>query len=108
MSDNLSVLTDTTFDEAVKGCEQPLLVDFWAEWCGPCKMVAPILEQLAAEYAGQIVIAKLDVDANPEVAGRLEIQSVPSMIIFQEGEPKKRITGARGKAQILQELAEYL
>jgi thioredoxin 1 len=108
MSDTLVDLTDTTFDDAVSGSATPLLVDFWAEWCGPCKMVTPILEELATEYAGQIRIAKLDVDAHPDVAGRLEILSVPSMVIFHDGEPKKRIIGARGKAQIIQELAEYL
>jgi thioredoxin 1 len=108
MTNTLAVLTDATFDEAINASEQPVLVDFWADWCGPCKMVAPILEQLAAEYAGRISIAKLDVDANPEVTGRLGILSVPSMIIFHDGEPRQRIAGARGKAQILQELAEYL
>ena len=108
MSDVLTVLTDSTFDEEVNGSEQVVLVDFWAEWCGPCKLVAPILEEIAAEHAGRIVIGKLDVDDNPDVARRFEIMSIPTMIVFQDGVPKKRLIGAKGKNQLLQELAEFL
>jgi len=108
MSDVLTVLTDSTFDEEVSGSEQVVLVDFWAEWCGPCKLIAPILEEIAAEHAGRIVIGKLDVDDNPDVARRFEIMSIPTMIVFQDGMPKKRLIGAKGKNQLLQELAEFL
>ena len=108
MSDVLTVLTDSTFDEEVSGSEQVVLVDFWAEWCGPCKLIAPILEEIAAEHAGRIVIGKLDVDDNPDVARRFEIMSIPTMIVFQDGVPKKRLIGAKGKNQLLQELAEFL
>ena len=108
MSDVLTVLTDSTFDEEVSGSEQVVLVDFWAEWCGPCKLIAPILEEIAAEHAGRIVIGKLDVDDNPDVARRFEIMSILTMIVFQDGMPKKRLIGAKGKNQLLQELAEFL
>ena len=108
MSDVLTVLTDSTFDEEVNSSERVVLVDFWAEWCGPCKLVAPILEEIAAEHASRIVIGKLDVDDNPDVARRFEIMSIPTMIVFQDGVPKKRLIGAKGKNQLLQELAEFL
>jgi thioredoxin 1 len=104
----VTVLTDNSFDEEVNGSEQALLVDFWAEWCGPCKLVAPILEEIAAEHAGTLRIGKLDVDDNPDVARRFEIMSIPTMILFQDGVPKKRLIGAKGKNQLLQELAEFL
>jgi thioredoxin len=108
MSDVLTILTDSTFDEEVNASEQVILVDFWAEWCGPCKLVAPILEEIAAEHTGRIRIGKLDVDDNPDVARRYEIMSIPTMIVFQDGMPKKRLIGAKGKNQLLQELAEFL
>src|SRR5439155_2610780 len=110
MSDAVAVtlLTDSTFDEEVNGSEQAVLVDFWAEWCGPCKLVAPILEEIAAEHAGRLRIGKLDVDDNPDVARRFEIMSIPTLILFQDGVPKKRLIGAKGKNQLLQELAEFL
>ena len=85
-----------------------MLVDFWAEWCGPCKMVAPILDEIAAEQAGKIAIAKLNIDDNLEVTRRYEVMSIPTLILFKDGEPKARIIGARGKAQLLQELQAYL
>ena len=108
MIDGLTVLTDSTFDEEVKGSEQPVLVDFWAEWCGPCKLVAPILEEIAVEHSATIRIGKLDVDENPDVARRFEIMSIPTLIVFQDGVAKKRLIGAKGKHQLLQELAEFL
>ncbi len=103
-----TTLTDATFDEAIAGSSEPVLVDFWAEWCGPCKMVAPILDQIAEEQAGKITIAKLNVDDNPDVARRYDVMSIPTLIIFKGGEPQKRLVGAKGKGQLLEELAEYL
>ena len=108
MSDTLSQLTDATFDEEVNVSEQPLLVDFWAEWCGPCKLIAPILEELATTYDGKLRIVKVDVDESPDVARRYEIMSIPTLVLFHDGVAKKRMIGAKGKGQLVQELAEFL
>jgi thioredoxin 1 len=108
MSDRITTLSDTTFDELVTSSDTPVLVDFWAEWCGPCKMIAPVLEEISEEQAGKIAIAKLNIDDNLEVTRRYEVMSIPTMILFSQGELKARIVGARGKAQLLQELQEYL
>jgi thioredoxin 1 len=108
MAGNLLELTTDTFDEEVGSSELPLLVDFWAEWCGPCKMVAPVLEQIAVENAGKIRLAKLNVDDAPEVAQRYGIMSIPTLLVFRDGQATKRIVGAKGKGQLLQDLAEYL
>ena len=105
---NLTALTDATFDEEIGASEVPVLVDFWAEWCGPCRMVAPVLEQIAGENPGKIRIVKLNVDENPGVSRRFDIMSIPTMVVFQDGVAKKRLVGAKGKGQLLQELAEYL
>jgi len=108
MSEHVTALSDTTFDEEIGAASEPVLVDFWAEWCGPCKMVAPILDEIAGENEGKIRIAKLNVDDNPNIARRFEVMSIPTMILFKDGKPEKRLVGARGKGQILQELSEYL
>jgi len=101
-------LTDQTFDEEIKSSEAPVLVDFWAEWCGPCKMVAPILDEIVSEKAGSLKLAKLNVDDNQEVARRFDVMSIPTMILFKDGLPKVRIVGARPKAKILDELSPHL
>ena len=104
----LEVLTDTTFDEEVNGSELPVVVDFWAEWCGPCRMVAPVLEQIAIENSGKLRMAKVNVDDAPSVARRYDIMSIPTLIVFQDGVAKKRIVGAKGKGQLVELLSEFL
>jgi thioredoxin 1 len=105
---NISTLTDSTFDEEIKGADAPVLVDFWAEWCGPCKMIAPVLEEIATEHDGKIRIAKLNVDENLEISRRFEVMSIPTLILFKDGEPQLRLIGAKGKGQLLQELQAFL
>ena len=101
-------LSDGAFDETINGSDTPVLVDFWAEWCGPCKMIAPVLEDIAKEHAGKIQIAKLNVDDNPNVARRYDVMSIPTLLVFADGEVKKRLVGAKGKAQLLEELSEFI
>ena len=101
-------VTDADFEEKVLGSSTPVLVDFWAEWCGPCHMVAPVLEEIASEKQGALTIAKLDIDENPDTARRFGILSIPSMLLFVDGVEKRRLVGARGKQQILGDLAEFL
>ena len=105
---NLLELTNETFDEEVGSSEVPLIVDFWAEWCGPCRMVAPVLEQIATENAGKIRLAKLNVDDAPAIAQRFSIMSIPTIMVFKDGVMKKKIVGAKGKGQLLEDFAEFL
>ena len=108
MSAEITTLSSATFDETVGGSDEPVLVDFWAEWCGPCKMIAPVLEEIAAEHGEKLRIAKLNVDENPEAARRYDVMSIPTLILFKDGVPQKRIVGARPKGALLEDLAEYL
>ena len=101
-------LSDSSFAEEIGSSSEPVVVDFWAEWCGPCKMIAPILDQIAEEQAGKIKIAKLNVDDNPDIARRFDVMSIPTLIVFQDGQPVKRLVGAEGKGQLLEELADVL
>ena len=108
MAEGISTLTDSTFDEEIGTADEAVIVDFWAEWCGPCKMISPILEEIAAEHAGKVRIAKLNVDDNPDAARRYEVMSIPTLIVFRDGQPVKRMIGAKGKGQLLQELDEFI
>jgi thioredoxin 1 len=99
-------VSDASFSTDVLSSNKPVLVDFWATWCGPCKMVAPVLEEIASERGDHLTIAKLDVDANPETARDFQVVSIPTMILFKDGQPVKRIVGAKGKAALLRELSD--
>ncbi|WP_067648783.1 thioredoxin [Nocardia harenae] len=105
MSDKKTVtVTDASFADDVLLSEKPVLVDFWADWCGPCKMVAPVLEEIAGTHADKLTIAKLDVDANPDTMRDYGVLSLPTMMLFSGGKPVKSIVGAKGKAALLREL----
>ncbi|MFC4948657.1 thioredoxin [Pseudonocardia sp. GCM10023141] len=108
MGRNTIDVTDATFDAEVRQSGKTVVVDFWATWCGPCTMVAPVLDEIAGEHADRLTIAKIDVDANSATAVAHGIKSIPTIIVFQAGEPVQHIVGARTKAELLEDLAQYL
>lgn len=103
MSNTITV-TDASFADDVLTSEKPVLVDFWATWCGPCRMVAPVLEEIAKEHGDKLTVAKLDIDANPGTQRDYQVLSIPTLILFKGGKPTKQIVGAKGKAALLREL----
>jgi thioredoxin 1 len=104
----ITELTEATFSEEIGSATEPVVVDFWAEWCGPCKAVAPTLEEIATEQDGKLRIAKLNVDDHQGVALQYSVMSIPTMIVFKDGREVHRIVGAKGKAQLLEEFAPFL
>ena len=108
MATTITTLTESTFDEEIAASPAPVLVDFWAEWCGPCRMVAPVLEEIASEQDGRLRIAKVNVDESVGLAQRFQVLSIPTLILFSDGEPRLRLVGAKAKGQLLEELQAFL
>ena len=107
-SKNIVQVTDQNFEATVGGSQQIVLLDFWATWCAPCKMLRPVVEELATEYAGRVVVAELDVDANPQTASKFSVLSIPSLILFRGGKPADRIVGYKPKAYLKQKIDAVL
>lgn len=102
------IVTDSNFDSSVASAELPVLLDLWAAWCGPCRMIAPIIEQLADELSGRVVVGKLDVDANPVTASRFGVQSIPTLLILKDGKEADRLIGLQSKEAILSRLSGFM
>ncbi|WP_404790376.1 thioredoxin [Altericista sp. CCNU0014] len=105
---SVSPVTNTTFEQEVLTSDIPVLVDFWAPWCGPCRMVAPIVDELSAEFDGQVKVVKLNVDENPEIASQHQIRSIPTLILFKDGQSVDRVVGALPKSTLASTLEKYL
>jgi thioredoxin 1 len=105
---NVREVTDSTFAQEVLQSTSPVLVDFWADWCGPCKAIAPTVEELAREYEGRLTVMKLDVDANPRTALAYRVQSIPTLLVFKDGQPAERIVGAVPKQVIVDKLQSVM
>ena len=102
MSENLVHVTDTSFESDVLQSEIPALIDFWAAWCGPCKMIAPLLEELSDEYAGRIKVCKIDVDSNPETAAKYSVRGIPTLLVVKNGNIESTTVGALSKSQLVE------
>ena len=108
MSDNIKHVTDGSFDQDVLSADGPVLVDYWAEWCGPCKMIAPVLDEIAAEYAGKLKICKVDVDANPDIPPKFGVRGIPTLIVFKGGNAEATKVGALSKTQLTDFIQEVV
>jgi thioredoxin 1 len=107
-SENVVAVTDSTFDATIKNASIPVLVDFWAEWCMPCRMMAPVIAELAHDYAGKAMFAKINVDENPETAERFNVASIPFFIVFKNGQPVEQILGAVGRKPLEEAIKKHL
>jgi thioredoxin 1 len=105
---NTKIVTDDTFDEVVLGSDKPVLVDFWAEWCGPCRQIAPSLEAIAAEHTEQLTVVKLNIDENPVTAAKYGVMSIPTLNVYKGGEVVKTIVGAKPKGAIERDLSDFI
>ena len=105
---NAQTVSEDTWQDEVLGADTPVLVDFWAEWCGPCRMVGPVVEEIAEEQTGKLKVVKLNVDENPDVARRYGVMSIPTLMVFKGGDEQKRIVGAQGKGQLLSQVEPFL
>src|SRR5947207_52641 len=107
MSENVGNVSDSTFEQEVLSSDKPVLVDFWAEWCVPCHMVSPVVEEIARDHASSLKAFKLNVDDNPQIAMRYGVMSIPTLIVFRDGQERARVVGARGKDAILREIQQH-
>jgi thioredoxin 1 len=108
MSNATVTLDQGSFADTIAAADKPILVDFWAEWCGPCKRIAPILDEVAVENGEKLTVAKVNVDENPDIARQFDIMSIPTLIVFKDGQVAHRFQGASGKAGLLEQLSDFL
>lgn len=108
MANAIATFDQSSFAEELATADKPVVVDFWAEWCGPCRALAPVLDEVAAENSDKIKVAKVNIDENPDLALQFDIMTIPTLIVFQDGQPVHRFQGASGKAGLLQQLDEFI